>query len=193
MKRNDLSNRIWRTVVFSGAMLAAPLAAADQQPVPQKQPAKAADTHESVTKELEANTAQLLAAVDDVVKQFSTKERAGQGTAMALASSRLEEVRKARTAIEARLAKLPKPPAPAAAVAKAQKALADHDAKLLLAADAFGAATTDKDLAAAVDKLKTLRAQRAPLDKKLKAEITNASRPRANKEDRPLGRGFILS
>jgi hypothetical protein len=179
MKRDEVTNRIWRTVVFSGAMLAAPMASADKAEPPKADLNAKPDTHESVTKLLDANMASLLAAIDALVA--APKD----GSLYA----KVAELRKARTALEARLAKLPPPPPPAASVAKLQKQLADHDAKLVTAIDRIGEA---KDPMGAVKALGDVRKERTGIERQLKAEIEKQRRPRTPDQDRPTGRGFVL-
>ena len=82
MKRDELTSRIWRTVVFSGAMLGAPLASADKtegkpKPPPAQVKAKPApDTVESVSKRIDENVKKVNVALDAVVNAKTEAERA---------------------------------------------------------------------------------------------------------------------
>jgi hypothetical protein len=192
MKRDELSNRIWRTVVFSGAMLGAPLASADKAPQGKPAPVRPADTVESLTKELDANMVTLLASIDAVLPTLARTDRKG-GHQLVLVSRSLDDLRKARHGLQARLAKLPKPPPPIASIAKLQRKLADHDVKLLAGVAAVTAATSEADQFAAYEKLAELRKARTPIEASLEAEIEKQKRPRTPDADRPTGRGFILS
>lgn len=193
MKRDELTARIWRTVVFSGAMLGAPLASA--QPAQGKPaPVKPADTHASVSKELETNTTALGAAIDAYVearKQLSAKEEGGAVTTAGM-SRKVADLRKARVAIEARLKKLPKPAGVVVtpAAAKLESDLAAQDAKIFAALDAEKSDRTDAHFKATTEKLAALRAERLTIYRKLMAEL---KRPRSDENERPLGRGFVLA
>src|SRR5687768_18554418 len=108
-KHSDLANRIFRTVVFSGAMLSgvAP-ALAQPNPAPTKQaadkapvPAKA-DTWDSVNKEIEANDKKLDAAIVTLVAANKNVGKEGGGTGLAMAQGTYDDLRKKKTELDAR-------------------------------------------------------------------------------------------
>ena len=197
-KHADLANRIFRTVVFSGAMLGtvAP-AIAEQAPPPQqakeaKQPPAKADTWDSVNKEIEATDKKLDAAIVKLVAASKKK-----GTDLAAPSQAVADLRKARTDLDARIAKTTRPAfandKAAPDVEKTEKALVDADTKLFAAVDAL-AAVKEGDNKAAITGVETARKERTAAAAKVKAARTKANkRPRAPVEERPTGRGFVLS
>ena len=196
-KHADLANRIFRTVVFSGAMLgtAAP-ALAEQAPPPQQNQAKQeppkADTWDSVNKEIEATDKKLDAAI---VKLVAAAKK--QGTDLAAPSQAVADLRKVRTDLDARLAKTTRRAfandKAAPDVEKTEKALAAADTKLFAAVDAL-AAVKEGDTKAAITGVETARKERTAAAAKVKAARTKANkRPRAPVEERPTGRGFVLS
>jgi colicin import membrane protein len=191
MKRDELTNRIWRTVVFSGAMLGAPLASADKtegKPKPpnaEVKPKQAPETVESVSKQVAENSKQVNAAIDAVVAAKTEAER--KAAKDKLAALQIEQAK-----LEAKLVKL-KTPAANPELAKLEKQLQEADAKVLVAVDAVAKAKSDAERTAAKSKLDATRKERDAVAAKLKDEQAKQARPRATKEDRPLGRGFILS
>ena len=206
-KHADLANRIFRTVVFSGAMLGtvAP-AAADQPAPPQANPApKEAkpvppkpDTWDSVNKEIEANDKKLDAAIVKFIAAHKATAKpdpkGGGGTDLALAQGTYDSLRKNKTDLEARLAKTTRTPfvneKAAPDVEKTEKALAEADTKLFAAIDGINGEKLKETTAAA----ETARKERVAAAAKVKAARTKAAkRPRAVAEERPTGRGFILS
>jgi len=182
----DTTQRIWRTVVFSGAMLGAPLVVADTakaKPVPtstrQAKPmvtplAAAAAAYDAANKRITEATAALKAARSDVERDQ--------------AKARLASARKDRTAADARIAALNQP----ADVVRLAKQLADLDSQLATANADIDSAQTDVDRKRAVAKRDSVRKSHASVETKLKAAQAK-KRPRTVESDRPLGRGFILS
>jgi len=205
-KHADLANRIFRTVVFSGAMLGSVVpAAADQVPPPQANPApKEAkpvapkpDTWDSVNKEIEANDKKLDAVIVKFIAAHKTVAKpdgkGGGGTELALAQGTYDQLRKNKTDLEARLAKTTRAPfaneKAAPDVEKTEKALADADTKLFASLDGINVEKKETITAA-----ETARKERVAAAAKVKAARTKAAkRPRAVAEERPTGRGFILS
>jgi hypothetical protein len=216
--KSQLANRIFRTVVMSGAMLATPLAAqAEQAAPPPKQanpkpdaakapmpadgkPADAKpDTWESVSVLLVANDKAFDKAVTDFVKarkDLGAKKKTATPETVATAKTNVDTVAKERADLVARLGKTTRPaPLNEAAmpgVEKAETAHADAEAKLLAAIDikeevAADWAKNTKAIEAAnktrVASIAKVKSERAKLNK----------RPRAVAQDRPMGRGFILS
>ena len=230
MKRGELASKIWRTVVFSGAMLGAPLAAADSPPAKQvvapddklqtelveldKQLA-AATTAAKSSKDAVASRASLdalqrerallverikVAATERELNDLDAKVKAAL-TAVASARSdaergvakqRLEAIQKTRAVVVERISAS----LVLRDVARLERELTEFHAKLDAAVDAVVAAQDDADRQAAKARLVALQKTRAELEAKLaavKARATAAKRPRAPEQDRPIGRGFILS
>src|SRR5688572_30520042 len=136
MKRDELTSRIWRTVVFSGAMLGAPLASADKvegkpNPPPADVKAKPApETVESVQKQVDENVKKVNAAIEVVVNAKTDAERAA-------ATEKLAAARSEQARLEAKLVKLKAAAPPTTPeIAKLQKQLQEADAKVLAAVDA---------------------------------------------------------
>lgn len=198
-KHGDLANRIFRTVVLSGAMLGTPIMAAAEDPAPKNPPGQAAkpappkaDTWDAVNKELESNHTKLDGAVGTYIASLKAKK--DQDKALA----KVTELRTARTALEERIGKTTRPPfknekaAPAVEAAEAKWTEADKN--LMSAIDAVSAAKEDADVKTAVTALEKAKKDRATAWTKVKAERTKANkRPRPPQEERPVGRGFILS
>jgi small-conductance mechanosensitive channel len=223
---------IWRTVVFAGAMLGAPLASADtpgKKPAPTKaagtsdvqaldrkieaaitavtnakteaernaaktklqalqkeraalNPKPAAATADAELKELDVKIAK---AVDAVAASQSEADRKA-------ATAKLEALQSERAAVDARV----KASAAVMAVEKLQRELAGLDVRTSTAIDAVTAAQTDADRQAAKAKLDALKKERAALEAQLaaeKAKVEAAKRPRAKRDERPVGRGFVLA
>ena len=200
-KHSDLAQRIFRTVVFSGAMLgtAAPALADRPAPPVQGAPVAKADTWASVTKQLDAAEKKLGAAIGKVIAahKAAAAGKKNAGELLTGSASAYEAALDERTALEARLAKTTRPPfvneKAAPDVEKAEKALAAADAKLVAAVETLlaGEGPDPKPAIAAVD---AARKQRAAAAAKVKAARTKANRrPRAPATERPTGRGFILS
>lgn len=196
-KHSDLANRIFRTVVFSGAMLGASAAFAQPNPAPQKQADKApvpakADTWDSVNKELETNHTKLAAAVS----AYANAVKAKKNVEPALA--KVTELRTARTDLDARIGKTERPPfvneKAMPGVEKAEAEWSAADKALMAALDAVPNAKEDADVKKAVDELTKANKARTAAWVKVKAERAKANRrPRAPVTERPTGRGFILS
>ena len=191
MKRDELTSRIWRTVVFSGAMLGAPLASADKAEGKQKPPADvkvkpAPDTVESLTKRIDENVTKINGAIDAVVAAKTAAERTA-------AKQKLGTLQIEQAGLEAKLAKLKTSPPANPEIARLEKQLQEADAKVLGAVDAVTKAKSDAERAVAKSKLDATRKDRELAAAKLKDEQAQQARPRASKEDRPLGRGFVLS
>lgn len=201
--KSQLANRIFRTVVMSGAMLATPIVAqADQMP-PQKQaPVKKADkpadakpdTWESVNALIDANTKKLDKAVTDYIKARKAAEK--KKDTSAVATTGLDEVRTERTDLVMRIGKTTRPaPINDAAwpgVEKAEATHAEAEAKLFAAIDAK--TETVEAHAKATKEIESANKARVAAAAKVKSERAKANkRPRAPVVDRPVGRGFILS
>ncbi|MFN0253887.1 MAG: hypothetical protein ACKV2T_43890 [Kofleriaceae bacterium] len=207
--KSQLANRIFRTVVMSGAMLATPLAAqADKAaPPPVKKgdvvkpdaampnpDAVKADTWASVNTLMEANTKKLDKAVNDYLKARKAAEK--KKTTASFTATALDEVRKERTDLVIRIGKTTRPaPMNEAAwpgVETAETALADAETTLFAAIDAK--TETEADFAKNTKAIAAANKSRVSAVAKVKAERTKANkRPRAPVVDRPMGRGFILS
>lgn len=199
-KHGDLASRIFRTVVLSGAMLGTPIIAAAEDPAPKNPPGQAAkpappakaDTWDSVNKELETNHTKLDGAVGTYIASLKAKKN--QDTALA----KVTELRTARTALDERIAKTTRPPfkneKAGPVVEAAETKFAEADTNLMAALDATAAAKEDADVKKAVTNLVAAKKARATAWTKVKAERTKANRrPRPPVEERPVGRGFILS
>ena len=209
-KHADLANRIFRTVVFSGAMLGTAVAPAlAQQPNPPAQGAPAPkdaksipakpDTWVSVNKEIEGADKKLDAAILKLVGAHKTAVAKKDAPAVdASLISAVADLRAARTDFDARLAKTTRDPfvneKAAPDVEKTEKALAEADTKLFAAVDALNNAKETADRKTAITGAETARKERVAAAAKVKAARTKAAkRPRAVAEERPTGRGFILS
>jgi len=188
-------DRIWRTVVFAGAMLGAPVVAADTKPpvkpgAPVKPPApdKKPDTVESVTKELAAVDTKITVATEAVTNAQSDADRQA-------AKAKLDQYKKTKAELEKKLAELKagKAAPTGTPVSKLEKELAAVDAKLKVAVDAVAAAQSDADRKVAQAKLEGIRKQKVEIENKLAEEKQKAGRPRRNDSDRPIGRGFVLA
>jgi hypothetical protein len=192
-KHADLANRIFRTVVFSGAMLGTAVAPALAQqpnppaqgaPAPKAPPAKA-DTWVSVNKEIEATDKKLDAAVVKLVaahKAAVAKKDAPAPDAALL--SAVADLRTARTDLDGRLAKTTRDPfvneKAAPDVEKTETALAEADTKLFAAVDALNNAKEIADRKTAITGAETARKARVAAAAKVKAARTKAAkRPRA--------------
>jgi hypothetical protein len=201
-KHADLANRIFRTVVFSGAMLGSAAPALADQPAPPKEakaPVQKPDTWDSVNKEIEATDKKLDGAVVKLVAAYKAaaakKDYAAPDAAL---STTVADLRKARTDLDARLAKTTRAPfaneKAAPDVETTEKTLADADTKLFASVDALMAAKEVADVKTATTGVETARKERVAAAAKVKAARTKANkRPRAPVEERPTGRGFILS
>jgi hypothetical protein len=197
------ADRIWRTVVFAGAMLGAPLVSADTpkdakpgKPAPPPAPAKEVkptppDTVDSVTKQI--------AEVDKKIKLTTEAITNAQNDAdRKAAQAKLEAHKKDKVELEKKLTalKIGKVPAPTTPVAKLEKELADVNAKIDTAITAVTDAQTDADRKAAKAKLASFQKEKADVEKKLateKQKAAAAARPRTNESDKPIGRGFVLA
>ncbi len=196
------ADRIWRTVVFAGAMLGAPLVAAetppkDAKPAPKPAPTdkdakpKPPDTVASMTKELADLDKKISITIDAVTAAQNDADRQA-------AKAKLESHRKAKVELEKKLADLKRgpgkpPPSPATPLDKLEKELAANQAKLTTAVDAVVAAQNDADRQAAKAKLTSLQKEKAEIEKKITAEKQRLARPRTNESDKPIGRGFVLA
>jgi hypothetical protein len=134
------------------------------------------DTWQSVTDQLDVVNAKLDAAVVDYVKAVdrafagATDEAGGTGTALAITSTAMYQLRKQRADLDTRLAKTTRsqPPKPESTVDKAEKDLAKADAKLLSAIDATGDVRTDEEMKTTATALGSARDERARAATKLK-------------------------
>lgn len=201
--KSQLANRIFRTVVMSGAMLATPLAAQAEQVPPQRLQAKAPeakpDTWDSVNKLIEANTKKLDKAIAGYIKarkDLTAKKKTATPEAVVAAQATIEETAKERADLAMRLTKTTRPtPLNEAAMPKVGKAetdLADAETKLFasIKTEEPGAADYAKNTQA----IEAANKSRVAAVAKVKTERAKANkRPRAPLVDRPMGRGFILS
>ncbi|MDQ3336355.1 MAG: hypothetical protein M4D80_14395 [Myxococcota bacterium] len=207
-KHADLANRIFRTVVFSGAMLGTAVAPAlAQQPNPPTQPAPKdskpapvkADTWDSVNKEIEGADKKLDAAIVKLVAAHKAAVAKKDAPAVdAALVSNVATLRTARTDLDGRLAKTTRNPflneKAAPDVEKMEKTLAEAATKLYAAVDGLNNAKETADRKAAITTVETARKERVAAAAKVKAaRMKAAKRPRAVAEERPTGRGFILS
>ncbi|MEO8706337.1 MAG: hypothetical protein ABI867_40280 [Kofleriaceae bacterium] len=156
MKRSELANRIWRTVVVSGAMLGG-IAAADT-PKPQPQQAKPITREAAIASlqaELRANDVQVAAAIDAITKTKTDADRKA-------ATAKLAEVRKARAVLEDKLATIQKAAGTGKSeeTAKREQELRDLEVQLGAAVDAVIASKTQAERDAAKARLDKLRAQK---------------------------------
>lgn len=181
------SDRIWRTVVFAGAMLAAPVVSADTpaKAKPAKPVPKAPDTLASVTRELA-----------DVEKKIELTSAALAGAKSATerraAKAKLEGYQKQKADLERKRAAL----VPQTPITRLERELADVNARLEKQMDVVIAAQNDADRAAAKAKLAPLQRERADVERRLAEERQKAAdkaRPRTKDSDRPIGRGFVLA
>ncbi len=166
------ADRIWRTVVFAGAMLGAPLVAADTTPAKEAKPAakspppKPPDTVESVTKELVELDKKIVQAIDAVIASQTDADRQA-------AKARLESLRKTKFELDKKLADLKRvatgagKPLPPDTVASLTKELVELDKKIGAAVDAVAAAQTEADRQAAKARLEQHRKAKAETEKKL--------------------------
>lgn len=191
-----VSAKIWKTVVFSGAMLSAPLASADpapqQAPVARKEPVKEVRTADQINADLADRDLKINVQIDLVVAAASDADRA-------VAKSELDKLDKERKALRAELKALKLKPAPgttSAAVIRAQLALNTNELKIMRYASAVATAKLDKEREAAKLKLAAARKDREAMQAKLAIAKEDAAKPRPRTppaEVRPTGRGFILS
>lgn len=179
MKRDELAARIWRTIVFSGAMLASPVAGAEKAEAPAK-PAKpvAAPTVESLTEQI--------AILDKRITETEAVAAAKDAAARRAAQQRLAGLQRDRAVLEARRAEL--------VVAALEKQLAELTPRIDAAIAAVSNAKTDAERKAAKARLDAVKAEQATLQQKLAAaRPAPVPRPRNGDADRPTGRGFVLS
>jgi colicin import membrane protein len=175
----DLSSRIWRTVVFSGAMLGAPLASADTK-APAK-PTQARPAPHDPLADLEGANKRIDEATRAIAAARSQAERDA-------AKAKLEAAKKAKADAEAKLKKL-------TPIERLELELAAADRRVTAAVDEVVAAQTDADRSAAKAKLEAGRREKADLERRLadeKAKAAAAKRPRTDISDKPVGRGFVL-
>lgn len=189
------SEKIFRTVVFAGAMLGAPLASADAPQKPQApKPAdkdtkpKPPDTVDSVTKELAALDVEIKKATDAIASAQSAADRDA-------AKAKLDAHKKLKTELDRKLADLKKgtKPAPATPLAKLEQDLAAIKLKVDAAVAAVADAQNDAERKAAKAKLAALQQDKTEIEKKITAEKQKLARPRTPENDRPIGRGFVLA
>ena len=188
MRRSELASRIWRSVVFSGAMLGGS-AVADVARRPEKPAVKKPDTVESVRLEIEKLDARIMVEVDGFV---GARDDLGRG----IATVRLEPLRKEATALGVRMkAVAPLTVAPrreSTPYTKLTQELVELDAQFAAAVDALTATTSDAARTAAHRKVRDTHKQLLATEVKLTAEIAK-TRPRTNPDQRPVGRGFVLA
>ncbi len=184
---------IWRTVVFSGAMLGTPLVHADKAPPPPPQASRPAplphlpppESHEQVQRAMDAN----IAAIQDAVRTYQRASLQKHGDVPA-AREALAKVRKQRIAIEGRMARARPPvrPAPPANIQKLERQLAAADRTLVHAIDQVLKANR-VSLPGANQRLARADRTRTSIAKRLAAA---KKRPRTVRT-RPVGRGFVLA
>lgn len=163
------SEKIFRTVVFAGAMLGAPLVSADAPQKPTKAPTiKKVDTVDSLTKEI--------AAVDGDIKNASDAVASAQNQAdRDAAKARLEMRKRQKVDLELKLAALKKPAAETP-IQKLEQEIAAADVELKKAVDAVASAQNQADREAAKAKLAQRQKQRVELETKL-AELKKSTAP----------------
>jgi hypothetical protein len=190
------SNKIWRSVVFSGAMLGTQVVAADtaKPPAPPqqaKQKPPPPTPRELAQRDYDDASKRVDEAMDAIGAAATQADRDA-------AKKKLDAARTDRSAAEKKLAGYP-PPAPPVyqdptAVKKLEKQISDLDVKIGLTADTVAGAPSDADRKMATTKLASLRKERQDASTKLVAEKAKPpKRPRQPDEPRPTGRGFILS
>jgi hypothetical protein len=187
-------DRIWRTVVFSGAMLGASLVSAETpKGKPAQKPVKLkVDTVDSVTKELAALDNKIDASVTEIVGAKTDADRQ-------MAKAKLESQRREKVVLEKKLAELKaaaagkNPPPPETPISKIEKQLVEINGKVSTAVDAVAASRNDADRKLAKAKLESLRKEKVEVEKKLAAEKAKLKRPRSDESDKPIGRGFVLA
>jgi hypothetical protein len=196
------ANRIWRTVVFSGAMLGAPLVSADTKAPPQQAPnAPAKPIKPAPPTPLQVAQSELDAATKKVADATAAVSKAQNQADRDFAKAQLAAAQRDKATAEKKVADLKNPPDPKlATLRKLETDLADLDARVSKAVDAVVAAQNDADRQSAKAKLESLRKEKAGLDAKIAAEkdkLAKAAkpqpRPRTDDSDKPVGRGFILS
>ncbi len=187
------ADRIWRTVVFAGAMLGAPLVSADTKPADTKQDSKQKDTVEGLTKEIQATDKLIAISIDAITSAQNDADRKA-------AKAKLESQRQTKADLETRLARLKNgglkpapPPPPTTTLGKLEKELADNQVKIATAVDAVADAPNEADRTAAKMKLTSLQKDKTAIEKKIAAEKQRLARPRTIPTERPTGRGFVLS
>jgi chromosome segregation ATPase len=181
------SEKIFRTVVFAGAMLGAPLVSADAPQKPTKAPEqKKVDTVDSLTKEIAAVDVEIKKATDAVANAQNQADRDA-------AKAKLDQRRKQKAELEKKLAELKKSTAPQTPLQKLEQELADTQLKIDTAIAAVTDAQNDADRKAAKAKLASLQKDKTEIEKKIAAEKQKLARPRTPENDRPIGRGFVLA
>lgn len=208
------ASKIWKTVVFSGAMLAASPVSADNpcgagqmgngtaegqykmKKAPDPAPVKEVRTAEQIQADIADRDVKIKAQIDAIIieggKEPTTPEA---GLALKTALDKLVAERKAfRTELKA--LKL-KPTTPTSgAVVRAELALSTNEAKMIRLAGQIATAKTLKLRTTYTAQLNTTIKDREKLDAKLVVAKEDAAKPRPRtppKEVRPVGRGFILS
>ncbi len=165
------AEKIFRTVVFAGAMLGAPLVSADAPQKPTKAPnSKKVDTIDSVTKEI--------AAVDGEIKQAADAVASAQNQAdRDAAKAKLEQRKRQKVDLEIKLAELKsKPATPETPLQKLGKEIVAADIEIKKAADAVASAQSQADREAAKANLDQRRKQKVELENKL-AELKKSTAP----------------
>lgn len=197
------ASKIWKTVVFAGAMLAAPAASADDNPCggatgqykmkapePTKAPVKEVRTADQINVDIADRDTKITAQIQAIVDATTPEARTA-------AKAELDKLDKERKAFRAELKALKiKPTGPTSgAVVRANLALSTNELKIIRLAGTVATAKTDKDRDAAKLKLAAAQTERTKLDAKLVLAKEEAAkpRPRVQKFERPVGRGFILS
>lgn len=201
--------KIWKTVVFSGAMLAASPVSADNpcgggaaegqykmKKAPDVAPVKEARTAEQIQADIADRDLKIKAQIDAIIieggKEPSTPEA---GLALKTALDKLVAERKALRA-ELKALKI-KPTTPTSGgVVRAELALSANEAKQIRLAGLVATAKTLKLRTTYKTQLETAIKDREKLDAKLVVAREEAAKPRPRtppKEVRPVGRGFILS
>ena len=186
MSRSELASRIWRSVVFSGAVLGGS-AVADIAKKPAEKPAvKKVDSVASVRLEIEKLDNQILVELVAFVE-------ARDDAARKAAAARLEPLRKDAAALDVRM-KAVAPTGEPTPYAKIVERLIELDAQFVAGLDALRATTTADARTAAHMKLQATHKQLLAAELKL-SDGAKAARPRTPppEEQRPVGRGFVLA
>lgn len=199
--------KIWKTVVFSGAMLAASPVSADNpcgggaaegqykmKKAPDVAPVKAVRTAEQIQADLADRDLKIKAQIDAIII-LGGKEPAAEDLA---AKTELDKLVAERKALRAELKALKiKPTTPTSGgVVRAELALSANEAKQIRLAGLVATAKTLKLRTTYKTQLETAIKAREKLDAKLVVAREEAAKPRPRtppKEVRPVGRGFILS
>jgi hypothetical protein len=199
------ASKIWKTVVFSGAMLAASPASADnpcgggaegqyKMKAPDKAPVKEVRTAEQINADIADRDAKIKAQIDSIII-LGGKAPAAEDAALKTDLDKLVAERKALRA-ELKALKIKSTTPTSGAVVRAELALTANETKQIKLAGKVVTAKTLKLRGTYKTQLETAIKDREKLDAKLLVAREDAAKPRPRtppKEVRPVGRGFILS